>query len=74
MLGLSEQYSFLPRVSCHSYKLGWYIFFFLLEFGLVLRCIIWKEKSSRDFICKRGKYLSIYPNIVLISVLTPGVV
>lgn len=62
--------SFLPRVSCHSYKLNWYLF--LIEFGLVLRDIIWKGKSPRDFICKRSKYLSMSSNIVLVPVLTPG--
>lgn len=61
---------FLLRVSCHSYKLTWYLF--LIEFGLVLRDIIWKGKSPRDFICKRSKYLSMSSNIVLVPVLTPG--
>ena len=52
--------------------INWAGIFFLQEFGLILGYIIWKEKSPRDFICKRGTYLSMSSNVILIPVLTPG--
>lgn len=53
--------------------INWAGIFFLEEFGLILGYIIWKEKSPRDFICKRGTYLSMSSDVILIPVLTPGV-